>query len=137
MKKTILFIIVILLTFVSCSKEDEQKDILYGTVWMQDIGDKTYWFNFYDKETLSYTETELGDDPFNYLPIGGLWYKIEGNDNAITIYKFTGEMDPNTGYAQVDILLTGYLRNNKIFLGGDGINGEGQVFELAKYQAKK
>lgn len=127
MKKALLFIIVFLLIFVSCSKEDENNsmDVLSGTVWKQDIGDKTHWFSFYDQGTLHYVEAAFGDNPYNYLS-QALAYSIDKN-NVVTISIFASP-------AVVDntVWLSGNLRENKLYL-----NGDNQIFELTKYQLKK
>ncbi|MBK5722947.1 hypothetical protein JGH11_18925 [Dysgonomonas sp. Marseille-P4677] len=138
MKKALLFLFAILLTFASCSDEDKPENILNGSIWTQDIGDKSHWFffiydkDFRDKGAVSYVETGLGDDPYNYIIKSVGYFEIDKN-NDIKIYNITDERDPDTGYPKINMLFTGYLKDNKIYLEGDGINGEGQIFELTQY----
>jgi hypothetical protein len=142
MKKTLLFLFAVLLTFGSCSNDDEQVNVLHATTWTQDIRDKSHWFIFLnqgdspDKGDVSYVETELGDDLSFYISKYLGKYEIDKN-NEIKIYIITDEIDPNTGYPKVHMLFTGHLKDGKIYLEGDGISGEEQAFELTKYTRPK
>lgn len=117
MKNLLWFLILPLIVFTSCSKDEEDNSTKL-TVWKQDIGDKTYWFRFY-KGTVFYTEAAKGDDPFNYL---GEDFQYSDESNIITIYKNTSSALDKT------IWLSGYISNNIMHL-----SGENESFELTKY----
>lgn len=145
MRKKLLFLSTVLFTFLftflSCSDEDEQRNSLLGTVWTQSIGDNSYWFIFRNKGEVGYSKTELDQPPlssstFTWYMYTPLNYEMDKN-NAIKVYEVKSEIDPSTGYAKVNVLLTGYLRDSKIYLEGNGINGEVQTFELTQYIESK
>lgn len=121
MKNLLLLLFIPFLVFTSCSKDEEDNNTKLLTVWKQDIGDKTYWFRFYNKSTVTYTEAAKGDDYSNSL---GESFRYSDENNTITIYKNLSILD-NT------VWLSGKISNNIMYL-----NSENESFELIKYNPK-
>ncbi|TWV12824.1 hypothetical protein FQ707_08290 [Bacteroidaceae bacterium HV4-6-C5C] len=117
MKKLFWLLIIPLLMFASCSKGEDDNTTKVLSIWKQDAGDKSYWFQFTDKNTVLYTATDKGNKPYNYL---GETFEYKQVDNTITIYK--------NSPAPKAIWLSGSISDNTMNLSGDS-----QTFELTKY----
>jgi hypothetical protein len=117
MKKIFWLLIIPLLMFASCSKDEDNNTTKVLSTWKQDIGEKSYWFQFTDKNTVLYTVTDKGNKPYNYL---GETFEYKQVDNTITIYK--------NSPAPKAIWLSRSISDNTMNLSGDS-----QIFELTKY----